>query len=386
MEDGATRQSLLEAAADDLRLQAVAPGEDLLELLGRLGPDLLVFASPTGSHLGLLRSVRAACPNLPVLLLFLAGTLASEGFLGRLGELGVTRYVTLPIEPREFERRLRLHFLTEGVALGGAAASRRFFRAGEVLFLENDLGRECFLLETGRVCLGRPLDRHTLQPVAEAGPGEFVGELALVTGGRRTATALATEDTLATVLTASNFSEAVRARPRIALELLDLFVRRHAETRARLEPAAAEHLADDWFHREATHFAARPGPRPELASQDFEPGQVVLPRGENVRSMLWLTRGQVQLVSQGRGGLDSENVTVIGPDCPLGELAFLVGEPNDAEVTACGAATAIVIPRERFVAAMASRPEVCLGLVRSVGRRLGSLTEALGVRELLELA
>ncbi len=386
MEDGATRRSLLEAAADDLRLQAVAPGDDLLELLGRLRPDLLVFASPTGGHMGSLRGVRAACPDLPVLVLSLAGTLASEGFLERLGELGVTRYVTLPIEAREFERRLRLHFLTEGAALHGAAASRRFFRAGEVLFLENDLGRECFLLETGRVRLGRPLDRHTLQPVAEAGPGAFVGELALVAGGRRTATALAIEETLATVLTASNFSEVARARPRIALELLDLFVRRHTEARARLEPAASEHLADDWFHREAAHFAARPGPRPELASQEFEPGQVVLARDDGAPSMLWLTRGQVRLALPGHGGLESENVTVIGPDCPLGELAFLLGEPTDAEATACTAVTAVVIPRERFVAAIASRPEVCLGLVRSVGRRLGSLTEALGVRELLELA
>jgi CRP-like cAMP-binding protein len=386
MEDGATRQSLVEGCPDELRIQPVAPDEDLLELLGRLNPDLLVFASPTGGHLSLLRGLRGAWPRLPILVLSLASTLGSEGFLERLGELAVTRYLTLPIERHEFERRLRLHFQTEGEQTRGASASRRFFRAGELIFLENDLGRECFLVDTGRVCLGKALDRHSLQPVAEAGPGEVFGETALLAARRRTVTAVALQDTLATVLTADNFGVVVQARPRLAPELLDLFVSRHSAARARLDPAASEQLADDWFHQEVSHFASRPGLRPELASQVFAPGQLVLARGESVRSMLWLTQGQVQLLFPGTGGLEPATASVAGPDCPLGELAFLTGEPQETQVTASTEVTALLIPRERFVAAMASRPEVCLELVRSVGNRLQSLNEALGVREVLELA
>src|SRR5262249_38195408 len=66
------------------------------------------------------------------------------------------------------------------------------FAAGEVLFREGDAGDALFILRAGRIEIETGGDEATA-PVrlAELGPGDCLGELALLTGQPRNATARA---------------------------------------------------------------------------------------------------------------------------------------------------------------------------------------------------
>ena len=66
-------------------------------------------------------------------------------------------------------------------------ASEREFAAGEALMSEGDFGHALFLIETGTA----DVSVHG-EKVAVVGPGDIVGEAAVLVSGRRTASVVAT--------------------------------------------------------------------------------------------------------------------------------------------------------------------------------------------------
>ncbi|MFN8642908.1 MAG: ATP-binding cassette domain-containing protein [Candidatus Binatia bacterium] len=64
------------------------------------------------------------------------------------------------------------------------------FAAGEVVFRQGDGGAEMFVVAEGQVGLSIAVEGHE-QQIAALGPGEFFGELSLLSGAPRTATATA---------------------------------------------------------------------------------------------------------------------------------------------------------------------------------------------------
>lgn len=78
-------------------------------------------------------------------------------------------------------------------------------RAGEVLLSEGDPADAVYVLQTGRleVVIGG-------RPVRELGPGAVLGELAVLTGGRRSATVRARRDASLLEVTADDFSTVLR--------------------------------------------------------------------------------------------------------------------------------------------------------------------------------
>jgi CRP/FNR family transcriptional regulator, cyclic AMP receptor protein len=83
-------------------------------------------------------------------------------------------------------------------------------KEGFVLTTEGTPGRECFVIADGkaRVTIGG-------RKVGEVGPGECVGEMALLDGGPRTATVTAESPMNAYVLSVSEFRSLLRASPTI---------------------------------------------------------------------------------------------------------------------------------------------------------------------------
>jgi CRP/FNR family transcriptional regulator, cyclic AMP receptor protein len=89
------------------------------------------------------------------------------------------------------------------------------FRAGEALMVEGEAGHEFFVIADGEV--GVTSGGETL---AKLGPGAYVGELALLDPGPRTATVTALRDTTAVVLGSREFYGAVDESPVLARKLL----------------------------------------------------------------------------------------------------------------------------------------------------------------------
>jgi CRP-like cAMP-binding protein len=89
------------------------------------------------------------------------------------------------------------------------------FRSGKTLIKEGTAGREFFVLADGTAEISRKGKR-----IDTAGPGEFFGEMALLTDQPRNATVTTTSDVDALVITAASFRTLVESNPLIALKVM----------------------------------------------------------------------------------------------------------------------------------------------------------------------
>jgi CRP-like cAMP-binding protein len=89
-------------------------------------------------------------------------------------------------------------------------------RDGTVLTREGRPGREFFVLVEGTVEVTRNGEK-----IAELGAGDWLGEIALLTKGPRTATATATSPARILVVTDRAFRRVVERMPSIALKVLE---------------------------------------------------------------------------------------------------------------------------------------------------------------------
>jgi CRP-like cAMP-binding protein len=89
------------------------------------------------------------------------------------------------------------------------------FRAGKTLIKEGSPGREFFVLVDGTAEI-----RRKGRKIDSAGPGDFFGEMALLTDHPRNATVTTTSDVDALVVTARSFRALVESYPLIALKVM----------------------------------------------------------------------------------------------------------------------------------------------------------------------
>jgi CRP/FNR family transcriptional regulator, cyclic AMP receptor protein len=82
---------------------------------------------------------------------------------------------------------------------------------GEELLKEGKLAHEFFVIEDGTVEI-----RHDGERIAELGAGDFFGEIALLEGGTRTATVVATTPLRLIVMSAHEFRRMEQELPAIA--------------------------------------------------------------------------------------------------------------------------------------------------------------------------
>ena len=92
---------------------------------------------------------------------------------------------------------------------------------GQVLTVEGTPGQECFVIAEGKatVSIGG-------QPVGVVGPGDCVGEMALLDGGPRTATVTAASTISAYVMSAREFRSLLDLSPAIARKLATTLAQR----------------------------------------------------------------------------------------------------------------------------------------------------------------
>jgi len=93
--------------------------------------------------------------------------------------------------------------------------------AGRSLTRLGDIGREFFVIVDGAASVLRDDER-----VASLGPGAFVGEMALLDGGRRTATVVADTNVEVFVLSEREFDELLRRSPTVAHNMLRILSQR----------------------------------------------------------------------------------------------------------------------------------------------------------------
>ncbi|MEQ1918684.1 MAG: cyclic nucleotide-binding domain-containing protein [Elusimicrobiota bacterium] len=101
----------------------------------------------------------------------------------------------------------------------------RTYREGEVIFVEGDIGRALFVLESGAVKLTLGAPGKEPRVLYQLKPGDFFGEMALLESLPRTATATATEKTHLHLLYKSKLDSLLQGEPRIGVTILSHLAR-----------------------------------------------------------------------------------------------------------------------------------------------------------------
>jgi CRP-like cAMP-binding protein len=235
--------------------------------------------------------------------------------------------------------------------------------AGEKVFAESSPGDALYVIDSGRV---------EIMPGGHAlGPGEFFGEMALLTGKPRTMTARAAEHTNLFVLYRSDFDDLVNRYPALSVALSKALSERLAEMDRRFMES---HL------RGLKLLGGLSTPQLEDVSQRLRPvrfrqGEVILREGSPGHEMYFVESGRVQVV---RGsGADSRLLAELGAGEVFGEMALLTGEPRVATVMALSDVNLWTLSQADFDEVVAVYPNLALGLSRLLSQRLRNTEECL---------
>lgn len=123
----------------------------------------------------------------------------------------------------------------DGLRELAAAARRRTFRNGEVIFHRDDPGQVLYVIRRGKVKIYITSPDGQEVSLAVFGPGEYFGELALLDGQPRSASAVAIEPAETYALQRNDFISAVMHHPRIAVQVMHVLSRRLRQTDAMIE-------------------------------------------------------------------------------------------------------------------------------------------------------
>jgi CRP/FNR family cyclic AMP-dependent transcriptional regulator len=146
---------------------------------------------------------------------------------------------------------------------------------GMVLFREGEPGTEMFVVQSGRVVISKKVcGVETV--LATLGPGEFFGEMAIISNKPRNATATVEEDARLLVIAPKTFEAMVRGNAEIAVRLIRKLAERLAEANAQIENLLHADPASRVVHHLLQLSQARGRPVPGGVAVDAPVG--ALPR------------------------------------------------------------------------------------------------------------
>jgi CRP-like cAMP-binding protein len=183
-------------------------------------------------------------------------------------------------------------------------AAPRHCRAGEIVFSQGDPGDALYAVITGRIRIstgnteGREISLNVMEP------GDTFGEIALLDGGCRTATATATEASELLAIRRDHFFALLEREPRVALELLKLCGDRLRWTSGLVEDAALldapARLAKRLLGLVALNARATDGATLRISQEDLATFLGVSRQAVNQHLQAWKAKGWVGL---GRGSV-----------------------------------------------------------------------------------
>ncbi len=134
----------------------------------------------------------------------------------------------MPTDGQMLLKRVPLFAQLDEDLLAGLATRmrRRTFRRGTIVFHKDQEGDALYIVESGHVRIFLPSEGGEELTVDMAGPGEVFGELAVLDGGPRSASAEAVEPTVMFTLTRHDFRHEVARTPQLATAVIELLSRR----------------------------------------------------------------------------------------------------------------------------------------------------------------
>ena len=186
-----------------------------------------------------------------------------------------------------------------------AAARRRQYRRDEVIFHREDPGDSLHIIESGRVEILLPSDGGEELILAILGPGDFFGDLSLLDGAPRSATAMAREPTTTVVVHREDFLGWLQSRPRAVATIFAALAQRLRATNELLGDVAFLEAPRRLAKRLLEVASAAPGPgrgpiQVRLTQEELASLVGISRESVNKHLRAWQEQG---LVSLGRGRL-----------------------------------------------------------------------------------
>ncbi|MFP2927271.1 Crp/Fnr family transcriptional regulator [Pyxidicoccus sp. 3LG] len=108
------------------------------------------------------------------------------------------------------------------------------FPKGTELFREGETGKEMFVIQAGKVSISKRV-RDVEKVLAVLGPGEFFGEMAIISNKPRNASAIVQDDARLLVIDPKTFEGMIRGNAEIAVRMIKKLAERLGEADAQIE-------------------------------------------------------------------------------------------------------------------------------------------------------
>ena len=231
------------------------------------------------------------------------------------------------------------------------------FAAGEVIIRQGEAGDKFYVVERGKVSVWQAdADGMDLVgKVGELGPGQYFGEMALISHAPRNATVRADTPVVVLSLDRVNFDRLVREQLAVA-QHIQAGIRRNWLLRAMP-------IFDELESLDLDLLAAR------LQRETFRAGEVVFREGERGDKFYIIESGQVSVTRLAAGGQPVE-LSRLGPGEYVGEIALLQNSPRTATITASVDSTLLSLQAQYFHEFIMDFMQLGQALSRASSRRL----------------
>jgi CRP/FNR family transcriptional regulator, cyclic AMP receptor protein len=178
-----------------------------------------------------------------------------------------------------------------------ALATRRQYEDGTVIFMRGDAGDSLCGVATGRVRISAsaPGGKEVFLNIME--PGDAFGEIALLDGSPRTATATAMARTELIVITRDAFSTLLQSQPQLAAHLIQLLCKRVRWTAELMEDTALLSVPARLAKRLLSLASAQRGTKISLSQEELAQflglsRQIVNQHLQTWRAQKWISLGR----------------------------------------------------------------------------------------------
>ncbi|MCB8942488.1 MAG: cyclic nucleotide-binding domain-containing protein [Ardenticatenaceae bacterium] len=237
----------------------------------------------------------------------------------------------------------------------------------EILFRQGDLGTDMFIITAGsvKVVLADEHGREIF--LNEYGPGQVIGELALLSQKPRAATVIATSPTSLLKLTRDTFLGFIGSVTEIDYASVEDF---HYYLRQQYKIEMLKRI--DWFADMALSELAVIANK--LATQQFDRNQVLFRRGDPGDAFYIITQGWVSaFVNADEAAPDGGSLIILnqfGPGDVFGEMALLDNKPRSAGIMALSDLEVLTLSRAEFLLLLEEHAPVALETLRSLTGKL----------------
>ncbi|MCS7259656.1 MAG: cyclic nucleotide-binding domain-containing protein [Anaerolineae bacterium] len=260
----------------------------------------------------------------------------------------------------EMLKRMPLFTDIERVHLDTVAACLvlRYVPAGDVLFAPGDPGDAMYFIETGQIEILSTESDDTPHILARLIPGDYFGEMALLTGKSRTVMARAARHTSLWALYRADF-DALLVKLPVLMTALSRALRERLSQAA--ETALPTYLHPLAFSSGLSRVELS-ALNEKLEAQSFRRGEVVCTEGQLGDRMYFVASGQVELsvgTPQGRKVL-----RILGEGDFFGEIALLTGQPYKATARMTADGMLWVLRKSDFDTLLFKYPNLAAALSR----------------------